>query len=63
MRDEDLDRYVLGVLSSTPNAGESYIQGSIRGWALRIQRWRIRRRLQLLDPVGRAVRQRRVIRR
>lgn len=59
----DLDRLLREVLSLTPNAGETYITGSLRGRGIRVQRWRTRERLRILDPVGRAVRRRTVIRR
>ncbi|CAC5405288.1 unnamed protein product [Mytilus coruscus] len=50
-------------LQFTPNAGESFIQGSFRGRGIRIQRWRLRERLNVIDPVGRALRKRRAIQR
>uniref|UniRef100_A0A3B3QRV3 Integrase catalytic domain-containing protein n=1 Tax=Paramormyrops kingsleyae TaxID=1676925 RepID=A0A3B3QRV3_9TELE len=59
----ELDNIILRVLALTPNAGETYIAGSLRGRGVRVQRWRIRERLRILDPVGRAVRRRRAIRR
>ncbi|KAL3852027.1 hypothetical protein ACJMK2_015716 [Sinanodonta woodiana] len=48
------DRY-----TSHPESGETYVQGSLRG---KYKIWRVRERLQIIDPVGRAVRQRRAIR-
>ena len=50
-------------MAVTPRAGESYIRGSLRGSGVRIQRWRIRERLQAIDPVGRAARRSSAIRR
>lgn len=61
--DQALDALILEVLSNTPNVGETYICGSLRGRGLRIQRRRIRERIQVLDPVGRAIRRRQAIRR
>lgn len=45
--DEDLDVILNNILHYSPNAGETYIQGSIRSRGLKIQRWRIRERLQV----------------
>ncbi|CAC5405336.1 uncharacterized protein LOC134706405 [Mytilus trossulus] len=59
----DLDQEIITALQFTPNAGESFIQGSFRGRGIRIQRWRLRERLNVIDPVGRALRKRRAIQR
>ncbi|KAM9466269.1 uncharacterized protein Hap1MRO34_015383 [Clarias gariepinus] len=59
----DLDRLISEVLMQTPGSGETYISGSLRGRAIRVQRWRVRERLRIIDPVGRALRRRRVIQR
>ncbi|MGH0174935.1 UNVERIFIED_CONTAM: hypothetical protein FKN15_068250 [Acipenser sinensis] len=61
--DYQLDTVVSEILSQTPNAGETYVIGSLRSRGLHVQRWRIRQSLQHLDPVGRAFRRRRAIRR
>ena len=52
----ELDELLKSIMAVTPRAGESYIRGSLRGSGVRIQRWRIRERLQAIDPVGRAAR-------
>ncbi|KAL3847261.1 hypothetical protein ACJMK2_018182 [Sinanodonta woodiana] len=57
--DDNLDRMIHNILSLTPESGETYVQGSVRG---KYKIWRVRERLQIIDPVGRAVRQRRAIR-
>ena len=58
--DSDLDSIIMNILSNTPNAGEKLIDklviGSLRSRNIHLQRWRIRERLNVLDPVGRAVR-------
>ncbi|KAL3875389.1 hypothetical protein ACJMK2_033342 [Sinanodonta woodiana] len=54
--DDNLDRMIHNILSLTPESGETYVQGRLRG------KWCVRERLQIIDPVGRAVRQRRAIR-
>uniref|UniRef100_A0A096LYP4 Integrase catalytic domain-containing protein n=2 Tax=Poecilia TaxID=8080 RepID=A0A096LYP4_POEFO len=61
--DELLAGTVREILQTTPNAGERYVIGSLRSRNIRIQRWRVRRCLQLLDPIGRAFRRRHTIRR
>jgi len=42
----ELDELLKSILAVTPQAGESYIRGSLRGSSLRIQLWRIRERLR-----------------
>lgn len=44
------------MLVVTQNAGEKLVIGSLRSRHIRLQRWRIRNRLNVLDPVGRAIR-------
>lgn len=63
LSNEELDSLILQVLSSTPNVGQTYIQGSLQSRGLRIQRRRIRERLRIIDPIGRAIRRRQTIRR
>ncbi|KAK1172466.1 hypothetical protein AOXY_G5049, partial [Acipenser oxyrinchus oxyrinchus] len=59
----DLNREMFNILQNTPNAGETYVLGSLRGRNLRVQRWRVRQSIRDVDPVGRAFRRRMVIRR
>ena len=56
MLNTELDKLLKLIMAVTLCAGESYIRGSLRGSGVRIQRWRIRERLQAIDPVGRACR-------
>jgi hypothetical protein len=56
MSNTELDTLVKDILALTPKAGESYIRGSLRGRGVHVQRWRVRQRLQVVDPIGRAVR-------
>ncbi|KAL3864604.1 hypothetical protein ACJMK2_006269 [Sinanodonta woodiana] len=51
--DDNLDRMIHNILSLTPESGETYVQGSLRDGVLE--------RLQIIDPDGRAVKQRRAI--
>ena len=51
-----LDTLLQDILALTPKAGESYVRGSLRGRGVHVQRWRMRQRLQVVDPIGRAVR-------
>ena len=55
---ENLDACIRQILSLTPYAGQTLIRGSLRGRGIRVQRWRVRERLNAVDPIGRAVRQR-----
>uniref|UniRef100_A0AAZ1XLS2 Integrase catalytic domain-containing protein n=2 Tax=Oreochromis aureus TaxID=47969 RepID=A0AAZ1XLS2_OREAU len=59
----DLDHLITEILTHTPGSGESYISGSLRGRGIRVQRWRVRERLRIVDPVGKALRRRRAIQR
>lgn len=59
----DLDHHITEVLQQTPGSGETYITGSLRGRGIRVPRWRVRERLRIIDPVGRALRGRRAIQR
>lgn len=56
--DEQLDSVILEILNNTPGAGETYVIGGIRSKGIRVQRWRVRERLCILDGVGRAIRKR-----
>ena len=63
LSDNDLDELLKSIRALTPRAGESYIRGSLKDSSVRIQRWRIRERLNSIDPVGRATRRSSAIRR
>ncbi|XP_062420513.1 uncharacterized protein LOC134132730 [Pungitius pungitius] len=63
LSNDNLNRVIVEILQSTTNAGERYVQGSLRSRGLRIQRWRVRRSLQEIDPIGRSLRRRHAIRR
>lgn len=54
----NLDACIRQILSLTPYAGQTLIWGSLRGRGVRVQPWRVRERLNAVDPIGRAVRQR-----
>ncbi|CAB4039861.1 Hypothetical predicted protein [Paramuricea clavata] len=61
--DSELDSVIINILNSTPNAGEKLVIGSLRSRNIHLQRWRIRDRLNVLDPIGRAVRRNNAIHR
>ncbi|CAH0556963.1 unnamed protein product [Brassicogethes aeneus] len=54
--DEELDLIISDIIRSTPNSGESYVRGSLRSRNVTVPRWRVRERLEILDPIGRALR-------
>ena len=56
MSDSELDSVLSDVLALTPNAGETYVMGSLRSRGIIVQRRRLQDRLKVLDPVGRAIR-------
>lgn len=56
MSDEALRDIIRAILQTTPYSGERYIRAALQTRNLRIQRWRVRRCLQHLDPIGRAFR-------
>ncbi|XP_016392223.1 uncharacterized protein LOC107727001, partial [Sinocyclocheilus rhinocerous] len=59
----ELNTLVRQILQRTPNAGETYILGSLRSRSIRIQRWRVRQCLHEIDPIGRSLGRRRAVRR
>ena len=61
--DEELYTVVVGMLSQTPYAGESYVSGGLQARGIFVQRHRIRSILSEIDPVGRALRRRSAIQR
>lgn len=63
MSNQELDSLMTVILQNTPNAGETYVLGSLRSRDIRIQRWRVRESLYRVDPMGRSLRRRHAIRR
>lgn len=61
--DAVLEQTIRLVLSTTPNAGETYVKGSLRSRGINIPRRRLRQQLNLIDPVGRELRRRKPIKR
>lgn len=45
--DADLDAILSTIMQQSPNAGETYMQGSLRSRGIKVQRWRLRERLQV----------------
>jgi len=60
---EDLYTVITGMLSQTPYAGESYVNGGLKARGIFVQRYRIREILSHIDPVGKALRRRAAIQR
>lgn len=58
-----LEGEIRTVLSRTPNAGETYVKGSLRSRGIKIPRWRLRNHLNVIDPIGRELRRRKPIKR
>ena len=54
--DEQLCAIVRDILQLMPDAGETYVIGSIKSRGINIQRWRVRNAIQIVDPVSRALR-------
>ena len=63
LSNEELNSFVTDILQNTPNAGETYVLGSLRARRIRVQRWRVRQSLHQVDPIGRSFRRRHAIRR
>lgn len=55
---DNLDQLIADIIQQTPGSGETYVTGSLRGRGIRVQRWRVRERLRIVDP---ALRGRRAI--
>ena len=45
--DADLDTILSTIMQQSPNAGETYMQGSLRSRGIKVQRWRLREKLQV----------------
>ena len=56
INEEDLLSNVREIINTLPDAGESYVIGSLRRRGIFIQRHRIRDAINKIDPVGRALR-------
>lgn len=61
--DNELDAYIHSILNETPNVGEVYVIGSLHSRQVRVPRWRIRERLNAIDPVGKSLRRRSAVQR
>ncbi len=59
--DDDLDEVVRQIVSRTPNAGETMTFGALRGHGLHVQRHRVCKSINTVDPTGRALRRQRTI--
>ncbi len=47
--DADLDTIITSLLHYSPNAGETYVQGSLRARGIKVQRWQLQERLQVIQ--------------
>lgn len=61
--DEELNFVLRSAISETPNAGEIYVMGSLRGRNIRVTRSRVIDQLKMIDPVGRELRRSRTLQR
>ncbi|KAB0805136.1 hypothetical protein PPYR_02106 [Photinus pyralis] len=61
--DHDLKAVIEGILQETPNAGETYVLGSLKSKNIFVQRWRVREHISTIDPLGRELRRRSAIKR
>ena len=53
---EELCEHIRDVLGMVPNGGETIVIGALRSRGLRVQRWRVRNAIQIVDPISRALR-------
>lgn len=51
------------ILQATPDAGEVYVLAALKARNIRVQRWKVREKLQIIDPIGRALRRKNGIQR
>ena len=63
INDNELERIIRPIVASMPNAGETYIKGSLRSRGINIPRRRLREQLNIIDPIGRELRKRKPIKR
>ena len=61
--DNELERIIRPIVACMPNAGETYIKGSLRSRGINIPRRRLREQLNIIDPIGRELRKRKSIKR
>ena len=61
--DNELERIIRPIVACMPNAGETYIKGSLRSRGINIPRRRLREQLNIIDPIGRELRKRKPIKR
>ena len=60
---QEIDVIVTNILNRSPNSGERMVRGAIQSRGLRIQRRHLRESLLRVDPVSRALRRMRCIKR
>ena len=61
--DDELETNVRDIVRLTPLSGESYVRGALRGRGINVQRSRVRKAIQNIDPINRAIRRRYTIQR
>ena len=54
--DEELEREVREIRRLTPNTGQGRLVDALRARGIRIQRWRVRKCLRRVDPLGTSLR-------
>ena len=61
LTDNDLDALVTEIVSMSDRIGERMVMGGLRSRGIRVQYRRLRQSWQRVDPIGRAMRRRRLI--
>ena len=56
-----LEKITEEIRAITPNIGQQRLQGALRSRGIRVQRWRIRKILREVDPLGTVPRRRSMI--
>ena len=54
--DNELERIMRPIVARIPNAGETYIKGSLRSHGINISRPRLREQFNIIDRIGRELR-------
>ena len=63
LTDQELNSTIHSILAETPNAGERYVIGGIHARHMHASRWRIIEQLNIIVPIGRAMRSHSIIHR
>lgn len=61
--DDELDIFVRHILHYSPESGERMVMGALKGFGVKVQRERLRKSIERVDPVSREMRRRTAIHR